>query len=556
VFGSWSGILVLGFGGIASLFQALKNDRAALDVEKSQEAQRRAELDAQFEEEKAKVEKQRRLNLASAAAVAGEWKKFHIAQEEEFHTELVRSETEKVWSKTFTQQFDKKTMHVVENAVDLRWREVHDQGTTLELFRERNKIKEKEIMEKRARRAERSNSQKDELDNEKSNLQKLTGEIDTLKMDLEKMTEENKKKAQEKLQEMKDREALLKKKEEKLEQSHKEKLEKLKKRYQTLTSLEERFESGEERKKYQEISEKLESAQLNVAKFNEKVMQKEKQKSEEFKMKEKELKQREKELTKMADTIATVANGFMVEMVDVDARSYTSLLDMPEDELMGTPSKRDKSAKSSLPKISEVKPSTACLMDLDEDDEDEERDPAGNSTQKKGKEGESRENDDNESTASSCLLNRNSDNDSLSYQIEQDIAASKREHPNNTPVGKPTDGEMATGPSPLQEKNTQRGTSTVLYRDDDSDATSDPFNALTVSPTKSSDADHVVLNKKTQKENGASLKVERNSYNKASFNRTKRKKGRKQMVVSEPAAVEVIEWSQHGGSRSVMSSVR
>jgi hypothetical protein len=152
-------------------------------------------------------------------------------------------------------------------------------------------------------------------------------------------------------------------------------------------------------------------------------------------------------------------------------------------------------------------------------------------------------------------LNRNSDNDSLSYQIEQDIAAKKRERPSNTPIRQPTDGQMATGPSPLQEKNTRRGTSMALYRDDDSDATSDPFNALTISPTKSSDPDYVVLNKKSQKENGASLKVERNSYNKASSNRTKRKKGRKQMVVSEPAAVEVIEWSQHG-SRSVMSSVR
>ena len=327
VFGSWTGLLALGYGAVATSLQGIQIERRAIAADREDQRQARARAEEELRTEREELAKQKRQAMASSAAVAGEWKKLHIAREEH-NAHMERSENEKIWSNTIRQEFDQKTLHVVDNALDKRWREVEDQRLNLEQIRKRNKEKEQKIKEQRAQRAERASSQQGSLENEKSNLLKLAKELEDLKDNMQRLKEENIKKEQEKLKELKDREIALIKKEEDLEGLHLKKQERLREQERTLNEREERFESGEEQRKLKELSEKLESSKLNVAKFNETVMMKERQKTEEFRMRELALKQREEEISRKADIFAKASaiRSFP------ELEPYDSTEDMPDDE--------------------------------------------------------------------------------------------------------------------------------------------------------------------------------------------------------------------------------
>jgi len=298
VFGSWSALLAVGYGGVAASFHVLNSERTAFESAKSEHEQSFIKAESKLKKEEEKIEKEKRNNLASAAAVAGEWKKFHLTKEGD-HSVRGRSINEKLWSKEIVKEFDKKTMHVVENATDMRWREIDDQDLTLEAIRLRNKEKKEKIKEKRAQRAKQENSGKDTLVNEKSKLIKLTGELESLKSNMDRLKEENMKKEQARIEKLKNHEKALREKERDLEKFHSQNLEKLRLQQEALKEREEKFDSGEEHRQMEELKKKMESSKLNVAKFNEEVMIKERQKLQEFRKRERELKKREAELTKM-----------------------------------------------------------------------------------------------------------------------------------------------------------------------------------------------------------------------------------------------------------------
>jgi hypothetical protein len=605
VFGSWSGILAVGYGGIAASFQALNNKRKALESEKSQHETSRSEAELKLREEKLEIVKQQRANLASAAAVAGEWKNFHLTREDVNSSALIRSETEKIWSKNITQEFDKKTMHVVDNAIDMRWREVEGQGSTLEEMRKRNKEKEKQIKEQRARRAERANAQKDNLVKEKSDLLKLTDELESLKSTMDKLKEENTKKEQEKIRELKEREISLLKKEKDLEQNHNQKLEKLKQQEMTLKSREERFDSGEDQKKFQELSEKMESSKLKVGKFNEEVMMKERQKIAEFNEREMALKKREEELAKLAEAIATrpdpeqmpdylelyEESGPEDEMDSNTVDKSVSIRLLAEREILPDSSndETDSSAndqQDQLPineqeedsRVIDKCGSEKSLLDIEDDEEND--DDESNASTCMLNANEDFNNavaiDDDESTASTCLLNavdnpeveeRNpldshSADDSLSYQIQQDIAAMEREGTWNdvlstAAIGESTEEDGPSVSSPLQERpDNATGDSIPMVSTSTTNASMVSFkDAIPMSPTSgsfkdaltvaatTSDSEYMMVsnNNKPEKENGAaSPKAAGKKIHKPS------KKGKKSLVVSEEAGVEVIAWMEPG----------
>mmetsp|Transcript_26321 Transcript_26321/g.54274 ORF Transcript_26321/g.54274 Transcript_26321/m.54274 type:complete len:932 (+) Transcript_26321:189-2984(+) len=330
LFGSWSCILAIGCGGIATSFKAIMTERQVLESEKLDHENSVKEIEQQLEEDELWVLREKRSAVASAAAAAGEWKKLKAAQAEH-NTAVLRSENERIWSKALTKEFDKKTIHVVDNAIDKRWREVEGQGLNLEEMRKRNKEKEKMIREQRARRAEREKTEHTVMESEKTKLRKLTDELEGLKETMEKLKEENMRKEQEKIQELKDRELALKEKEEFMLQTHQKKLEKLKEKEIVLNEKEERFESGEERRKLQEMSEKLESSKLNVAKFREDVMIREKEKREEFDRRESELKMKEEELKAAATSIKQEKQRISYSM-EALITTASSEEDMPDDE--------------------------------------------------------------------------------------------------------------------------------------------------------------------------------------------------------------------------------
>ncbi len=610
VFGSWSGLLAVGFGGVAGSYQALNLERAAIERERDALDTARAADEARLEEEKQVLAKQKRINFASAAAVAGEWKKLHIAREEDLHRGLERSENEKMWSTKISKEFDKKVMHVVDNATDKRWREIEDQDLTLEAMRLRNKEKQKRLQEERALRAERTNMEKETLKEETSKLLKMTDELDGLKANIEKLKEENKKKEQEKIRELKEREAALSEKEKTLEETHNKKVEELKRQEQSLKSKEAEFESGEELKKLKELSEQLESSKLTVARFNETVMNKEKQKLEEFRQREEELAKKEEELAKRSAAATARFNNMFKDEVHDDDKSVPMRL-LTERDLGSVYSSRDSSLKEigedavilfDEPEESEIasndmnskeaeKPSTTSLTDMEKKEENV---PETNVAPEKAtvlgnKSLLDVENDANdESIASSTVLiekdgkpeDRNdvSDSDSLSHQIQRDLAAHDRKESLDITIGEQEAVMKAPGAfSPLQERirNNYFGgyfatekkqveekrmdflpmsptsntmASQVTFKNalpySRSNVTKQ-HDTVTIFSTISSiyDPDYVVLDKAEQ-ENVITPKNERKKSRKASSR--KKSKSKKNYVVSEDAAVEVIAWSDPG----------
>jgi len=590
VFGTWSGILAIGFGGIAASLQALHIERKAIESQQTQHGTSFSKATQDMEQQKLAVVKQARANLASAAAVAGEWKKFHLAREDVNASAMIRSETEKIWSKNITQEFDKKTMHVVDNAIDMRWREVEGQGSTLAKMRKRNKEKEQQIKEQRAKRAERADAQKDDLVKGKTDLRKMIDEMESLKATMQKLKEENTKKEQEKIRELKEREISLLKKEKDLDLSHTQKLEQLKQQEMTLKSREERFDSGEDQKKYQELSEQIESSKLKVGKFNEEVMMKERQKLEEFKKKEMELKKREEELAKlelakmaeMPDFLGLCeesgpedekeSNTSSAEDKSVSIRLLAEGLIFPGDS--DSSSKDENNPQEKLPTNEQQEEDDARVIDkcgsgkslLDILDDDEERvdddaernaNTAVNSTVAIEEEAI----DDNESTASTCLLNvienpaevqeernpldsSNNSGDSLSYHIQQDIAAMEREGTWNdvlstAAIGESTEEEPPVFPSPLQDATDVTTNASIPM----SPTSGSIFKGvITVAPT-SSDSDYMMV---SNNENGAAASPKVIAAAAAAAGWKSSKKAKKSLVVSEEAGVEVIAWLEPG----------
>ena len=563
VFGTWSGILAIGFGGIAASFQALHIERKAIESQQTQNIASLSEARQQLETQKLAIAKQARSNLASAAAVAGEWKKFHLAREDVNASAMIRSETEKIWSKNIAQEFDKKTMHVVDNAIDMRWREVEGQGSTLAEMRKRNKEKEQHIKEQRAKRVERANALKDDLVKEQSDLRKLTGELESLKSTMETLKQENTQKEQEKIRELKEREISLQKKEKDLELSHTQKLEQIKQQEMTLKTREERFDSGEDQRKYQELTEQIESSKLKVGKFNEEVMMKEKQKLEEFKNKELELKKREEELAKLE-------LAKMAEMPD-----YLGLYEEsgPEDENDSNTSSsaEDNSVLNRLLAERVIFPGDSGNSSSKDENDPQDKLPTNKQQEKYdsrviamcgsgrsllGILGDDEESVD-ESTDSTCLLNaieypaevqeeRNpldssNSGDSLSYHIQRDIeAAREREGTWNdvlstAAIGESTEEEAPVFPSPLQDA-TDVSTNASLPM---SPTSGSIFKGvITVAPT-SSDSDYMNV---SSNKNGAAP-----AFPRATAARKKiSKKAKNSLVVSEEAGVEVIAWMEPG----------
>jgi len=567
VFGTWSGILAIGFGGIAASLQALHIERKAIESQQTQHGTSFSKATQDMEQQKLAVVKQARANLASAAAVAGEWKKFHLAREDVNASAMIRSETEKIWSKNITQEFDKKTMHVVDNAIDMRWREVEGQGSTLAKMRKRNKEKEQQIKEQRAKRAERADAQKDDLVKGKTDLRKMIDEMESLKATMQKLKQENTKKEQEKIRELKEREISLLKKEKDLDLSHTQKLEQLKQQEMTLKSREERFDSGEDQKKYQELSEQIESSKLKVGKFNEEVMMKERQKLEEFKKKEMELKKREEELAKLE--LAKMAEmpdflGLCEESGPEDEKESNSRSSKDENdpqEKLPTNEQQEEDDARVIDKCGSGK-SLLDILDDDEERVDDDAERNANTAVNSTVAIEEEAIDDNESTASTCLLNviknpaevqeernpldsSNNSGDSLSYHIQQDIAAMEREGTWNdvlstAAIGESTEEEPPVFPSPLQDATDVTTNASIPM----SPTSGSIFKGvITVAPT-SSDSDYMMV---SNNENGtaASPKVIAAAAAAAAGWRSS-KKAKKSLVVSEEAGVEVIAWLEPG----------
>jgi len=566
VFGTWSGILAIGFGGIAASLQALHIERKAIESQQTQHGTSFSKATQDMEQQKLAVVKQARANLASAAAVAGEWKKFHLAREDVNASAMIRSETEKIWSKNITQEFDKKTMHVVDNAIDMRWREVEGQGSTLAKMRKRNKEKEQQIKEQRAKRAERADAQKDDLVKGKTDLRKMTDEMESLKATMQKLKEENTKKEQEKIRELKEREISLLKKEKDLDLSHTQKLEQLKQQEMTLKSREEQFDSGEDQKKYQELTEQIESSKLKVGKFNEEVMMKERQKLEEFKKKEMELKKREEELAKLE--LAKMAEmpdflGLCEESGPEDEKESNSRSSKDENdpqEKLPTNEQQEEDDARVIDKCGSGK-SLLDILDDDEERVDDDAERNANTAVNSTVAIEEEAIDDNESTASTCLLNviknpaevqeernpldsSNNSGDSLSYHIQQDIAAMEREGTWNdvlstAAIGESTEEEPPVFPSPLQDATDVTTNASIPM----SPTSGSIFKGvITVAPT-SSDSDYMMV---SNNENGTAASPKVIAAAAAAAGWRSSKKAKKSLVVSEEAGVEVIAWLEPG----------
>jgi len=617
VFGSWSGLLAIGFGGITTSYQALNLERAAIERERDALDTARAADEDKLEEERQVLIKQKRINFASAAAVAGEWKKLHIAREDDLHRGLERSENEKMWSSKISKEFDKKVMHVVDNATDKRWREIEDQDLTLEAMRLRNKEKQKRLQEERVLRAERANTEKETLKEETSKLLKMTDELEGLEANMEKLKEENKKNEQEKIRELKEREAAINEKEKTLKETHIKKVEELKKQEQSLKSKEEEFESGEELKKLKELSQKLESSKLTVARFNETVMNKEKQKLEEFRQREEELAKKEEELAKRSAAATARFNNMFKDEVPDDEKSVPMRL-LTERDLGSVHSSRDSSLKNigenavilfdepeeseiaddSTPETEEAssptvaddmnseeaeKPSTASLLDSKEEEINVAPEKEAVISSKSLLDVENDAND--ESIASSGVLiekeekseDRNdvSDSDSLSRQIQRDMAAHDRKESLDITIGEQEDavraafsplqerirnnyfgGYFASEKKPVEEKRmddlpmsptSNTMASQVTFKNAIPNSRTNftkQHDAVTIISTISSiyDPDYVILDKAEQ-ENATSPKNGKKKNRKTS---RKKSKSKKNYVVSEEAAVEVIAWSDPG----------
>eukprot|EP00533_Pseudo-nitzschia_delicatissima_P005251 CAMPEP_0116100952 /NCGR_PEP_ID=MMETSP0327-20121206/12553_1 /TAXON_ID=44447 /ORGANISM="Pseudo-nitzschia delicatissima, Strain B596" /LENGTH=697 /DNA_ID=CAMNT_0003592885 /DNA_START=44 /DNA_END=2137 /DNA_ORIENTATION=+ len=599
VFGLWSFLLALGFGGVADSFQALQLERVAIDRERDALEALRDSADQELEEERQILTKQKRINFASAAAVAGEWKKLHIAREEDLHRSQERSENDKIWSQKIAKEFDKKVMHVVDNATDKRWREIEDQDLTLEAMRLRNKEKQKRLIEERAIRAERANSEKETLKTETSNLLKITDEIKGLKANIEKLKDENKQKEEEKIRELKEREEMLTQKEKTLQESHLKQLEELRKQAESLKSKEDEFESGEEHKRLKELEEKMESSKLVVARFNEEVMKKEKQKLEEFRQREEELKKKEEELKKRAawtipavakvpDDEKSVSMRLLTVVQDIESVQDASLPkigenvilldDKPEDEVSIPPVADEKKSGES------PRPSDASLMnELEDIIQKAYASPATNTKQESGVADSSKSLFDDESIASQEDLpkpeerNDGSDSDSLSHQIQRDIAALDKKDSWNITIGEQEEKPAPTPLTPLQmriqrriknnlQKNNYFGgyfgsdnknvddsmsytsntiASQMTFKDVQSRLNSAKQDAVTIISAMSalSDPDYGVWDKDEQ-ENTASPKQGRKKNRGKTSSRSKNtKNSKKSYVLSEEAAVEVIAWN-------------
>jgi len=299
VFGSWSGILAVGFGSITTLSEALAHERKQIETAKLEHEKQRLENEKYLEDEKQLVSKEMRIVVASAAANAGERRQINSCIERKQEAIKV-CENERVWSKTLCEQFNKKTINMMDNAIDKRWREVEYRGVNIEEMRRRNLEKEKKIKEQRARRVERVNAQQSELEDEKEKLRKLTDELDHLKANMEKLKEENMAREQQKLKELKDREEALREREENLEQSHHQRLEKLTEKENELRIREERFESGVDKQELERKSQKLENSMSNVARFKKEIEISEKAKLEEINRQRNELLKQREEIMEMA----------------------------------------------------------------------------------------------------------------------------------------------------------------------------------------------------------------------------------------------------------------
>eukprot|EP00536_Pseudo-nitzschia_multiseries_P005565 jgi/Psemu1/12893/gm1.12893_g len=300
VFGSWSGILAVGFGSIFTLNDALVHERQLLEAAKLEHEKTRLAVEKFLEEEELRVSKEMRVAVASAAAIAGERRQMRCSKEHHKPEAMTVSENERVWSKTFCQHFDKKTMNIVDNAMDKRWRDVEHRGVNIEEMRRRNVEKEKKIKEQRARRVERVNAQQSELKDEEEKLKSLTDELEHLKASMERLKEENMAKEQERIKELKDREQALREREENFDQIHQQKLDKLTEKENDLRIREDRFESGADKQELERKSQKLENSMINVAKFKKEIEINEKVKLEDISRQEHDLLKRKKEVMEMA----------------------------------------------------------------------------------------------------------------------------------------------------------------------------------------------------------------------------------------------------------------
>eukprot|EP00533_Pseudo-nitzschia_delicatissima_P012696 CAMPEP_0197272604 /NCGR_PEP_ID=MMETSP1432-20130617/10122_1 /TAXON_ID=44447 /ORGANISM="Pseudo-nitzschia delicatissima, Strain UNC1205" /LENGTH=350 /DNA_ID=CAMNT_0042738167 /DNA_START=11 /DNA_END=1063 /DNA_ORIENTATION=+ len=345
----------------------------------------------------------------------------------------------------------------------------------------------------------------------------------------------------------------------------------------------------------------MESSKLVVARFNEEVMKKEKQKIEEFRQREEELMKKEEELKKRAawtipavakvlDDEKSVSMRLLTVVQDIGSVQDESLPKIGENViLLHEPDKADDTKPEdevSIPPVAEEspKPSDASLMnELEEIIQKAYASPATITKQESAVVDSSKSLFDDESITSqedvpkSEERNDVSDSDSLSHQIQRDIVALDKKDSWNITIGEQEEEPIPMPLTPLQmriqrriknnlQKNNYFGgyfgsdnknvedsmsytsntiASQMTFKDMQSRLNSAKQDAVTIISAMSalSDPDYGVSDRDEQ-ENTASPKQGRKKNHGKTFSGSKKtKNSKKSYVLSEEAAVEVIAWN-------------
>jgi hypothetical protein len=210
--------LALGYGLLLAWGRSLHNERKMYEMDKADFERNRIAKEKKLQEEKLAV-KMEKAELMNARAVVVDQQEQLQAQAELLEEEADKMmqhvigqdfttipEGERVWSRKLFNRLDVKAFSIAKVALDKRWNELEEWETSsLEVLKRRKREQEEMLQQRRERRQERVQVNKDELEDERDNLRRLTQELEALKMDMAEFNEESKRKEEEKLNELSNR---------------------------------------------------------------------------------------------------------------------------------------------------------------------------------------------------------------------------------------------------------------------------------------------------------------------------------------------------------------
>jgi hypothetical protein len=221
VFASWSGLLALGYGLFVAWGRALHNERKMYEMDKADFGRNMLAKEKKLQEERLLVKKERAELVNARTVVVQQQEQLQVqAQllEEEADKMMLHvvgqdmtalPEGERVWSRKLFHRLDVKAFSIAKAALDKRWSELEEWESNVEMLKQRKKEREEKLAQMRERRQERVKVNKDELEDERDNLRRLTAELEALKIDMSEFKEESKMREEEKINELNDRIQLL-----------------------------------------------------------------------------------------------------------------------------------------------------------------------------------------------------------------------------------------------------------------------------------------------------------------------------------------------------------